>query len=104
MSDATIVDELTHDVMLVEIQRMARGSITITINEYRDHGQTIDQAVGHMLNEDTIDTDQSDNYIDSGTVVQITVNGDHDDETIDILGPTLNDAIGNMYFYLKAEE
>jgi transcription elongation GreA/GreB family factor len=97
-------DELTSDVMLTEIQRMARGSITITINEYRDIGQTIDQAVATMLNDDTIDTDQADNYIDSGTVVQITVNGEVDDETIDILGPTLEDAIGNMYFYLKAEE
>lgn len=97
-------DELTSDVMLTEIQKMARGSITITINEYLDIGQTIDQAVAQLLNDDTIDTDQSDNYMLSGTVVQITVNGEQDDETIDILGPTLEDAIGNMYFYLKAEE
>lgn len=96
-------DELTSDVMLAEIQKMARGSVTITINEFRDEGQTIDQAVTTLLNDDLIDTDQADAYIDSGTVVQITVNGEEDDN-IDILGPTLEEAIGTMYFHLKAEE
>lgn len=97
-------DELTHERMLVEIQRMATGSVTITINEYRDENQTIEEAVDRMIHTDMIDEDQADEYIQSATIVQVTVNGDGLDDAIDIVGPTLNDAIGTAYFTLKAEE
>ena len=97
-------DELTHDVMLAEIQRMAKRSVTITINEHLDDDQTIEEAVDRMVHLDLIDVDQADEYVQSGNIVQITVCGDSEDENIDILGPTLNDAIGSMYFYLKAED
>ena len=51
-----------------------------------------------------IDCDQAPEYIKSETIVQITANGDEMDDAIDIIGPTLNDAIGSLYFYMKAEE
>ncbi|MNY50514.1 hypothetical protein D3C86_1860220 [compost metagenome] len=51
-----------------------------------------------------IDEDQAPEYIASGTIVQLTANGETEEGTVDILGPTLEDAIGYMYFYLKAEE
>lgn len=97
-------DELTHDLMLAEIQKMAKGSVTITINEYLDERQTIEEAVDRMVHVGLIDCDQAPEYIKSETIVQITANGDEMDDAIDIIGPTLNDAIGSMYFYMKAEE
>lgn len=97
-------DELTHDVMLAEIQKMAKRSVTITINEHLDEDHTIEEAVDRMVATGLIDDDQAHEYIASGTIVQLTANGETEEETIDIIGPTLNDAIGNMYFYLKAEE
>lgn len=97
-------DELTHDVMLAEIQKMAKRSVTITINEHLDENQTIEEAVDRMVACGLIDDDQAPEYIASGTIVQLTANGETEEDTIDIIGPTLNDAIGSMYFYLKAEE
>lgn len=97
-------DELTHDLMLAEIQKMAKGSVTITINEYLDERQTIEEAVDRMVHVGLIDCDQAPEYIKSETIVQITANGDEMDDAIDIIGPTLNDAIGSLYFYMKAEE
>ena len=97
-------DELTHDVMLAEIQKMAKASVTITINEYLDEGQTIEEAVDRMVHVGLIDCDQAPEYIKSETIVQITVNGEEMNEALDIIGPTLNDAIGSTYFYMKAEE
>jgi archaellum component FlaF (FlaF/FlaG flagellin family) len=96
-------DELTMPVMLAEIQDMATRSVTITINEFLDDGQTIEGIVERMLAEGVIDADQGADYLASGQVVQITANGATEEENIDILGPTLNDAVGTMYFYLKEE-
>lgn len=104
MTTPITVDELTTPVMLAEIQRMAPRSLTIIINEFLDDNQSIHDAVAMMLNADMMDTERADEFIASGTIVQITVNGQEDGDTIDIIGPTLDDAIGNMYFYLKAEE
>lgn len=97
-------DELTHDLMLAEIQRMCKRSLTITINEHLDEDHTIEEAVDRMVHAGLIDDDQADEYIKSGTIVQVTACGDSEEEHVDIIGPTLNDAIGSMYFYLKAEE
>lgn len=97
-------DELTTPVMLAEIQRMAQRSLTITINEHLDEDQTIEEAVDRLVASGLIDDDQAPEYIASGTIVQLTANGETEEQTIDIIGPTLEDAVGSMYFYLKDEE
>lgn len=101
---ADLDDELTTPVMLAEIQKMAQRSLTITINEHLDEGQTIEEAVDRLVASGLIDDDQADQYTASGTIVQLTANGETEEDTIDIIGPTLEDAVGSMYFYLKAEE
>ena len=97
-------DELTTPVMLDEIQRMAKGSLTITINEHLDENQTIEEAVDRMVAAGLIDDDQAQLYTASGTIVQLTANGETEEDTVDIIGPSLNEAVGTMYFFLKAEE
>lgn len=101
MNEAPLEDELTTDVMLSEIYKMSTGSLTIIINEHRDYAHSIDDALTHLLNQDLIDTDELDKYVESDTIVQITSNGQEDEESIDIYAPTLEEAIGLMYLTLK---
>jgi hypothetical protein len=98
-----IEDELTTDVMLLEIYKMSTGSLTIIINEHRDYGHDINDALAHLLNQEAIDTDRVEEYLQSDTIVQITSNGATDEEAIDIYAPTLEEAIGVMYLTLKDE-
>ncbi|MND25683.1 hypothetical protein D3C87_1297650 [compost metagenome] len=104
MNEQPIEDELTTDVMLAEIYKMSTGSLTIIINEHRDYGHSIEDALAHLLNQEAIDTDRCEDYITSDTIVQITSNGLTDEEAIDIYAPTLEEAIGVMYLTLKEEQ
>lgn len=93
--------ELTLEVMLVDIQDLTGGSLTILVNEYRDGKGTIEDAVEHLQTVAGLSDDQVQLMLEHDRIVQITcLPLEDDDEEVTVWSHTLEDAVRQAYFAL----
>lgn len=92
--------ELTLEMMLADIQDLTAGSLTILINEFKDGGGTIEDAVEHLQTIAGLSDDRISDMLDVDRIVQITCLGVDDEDEVTVWSHTLEDAVRQVYFAL----
>lgn len=94
--------ELTLEVMLIDIQDLTSGSLTVLINEYRDSpNYTIEDAVEYLQTIAGLSDDVVQAMLEVDRIVQITCLSIHDEEEeVTVWSHTFEDAVRQVYFAL----
>lgn len=93
--------ELTLEVMLIGIQELTGGSLTILINEYKDGKGSIEDAVEHLQTIAGLSDDAVHAMLEVDRIVQITsLPLDDDEEEVTVWSHTFEDAVRQVYFAL----
>jgi len=93
--------ELTLEVMLIGIQELTGGSLTILINEYKDGKGSIEDAVEHLQTIAGLSDDVVHAMLEVDRIVQITsLPLDDDEEEVTVWSHTFEDAVRQAYFAL----
>ncbi len=92
--------ELSLEVMLADIQDLTAGSLTILINEFKDGGGTIEDAVEHLQTVAGLSDDVVLAMLEVDRIVQITCLGVTDEDEVTVWSHTFEDAVRQTYFAL----
>lgn len=94
--------ELTLEVMVVDIQKLTSGSVTVLINEYRESpNYSIGDAIEHLQVIAGLSDDVVHAMLEADCIVQITCLPMEDsDEEVTVWSHSFEDAVRQAYFAL----